>query len=141
VTHHLNAFINSNPNLRSLAQVVGQLSLLQRHFQAIVPPTLAQSSRVACCADGHLTLEADNGAVAGKLRQLTPQLISSFRTRGCEITGIQIRVQASNTPPTAPAHPRLLGQQGRQALEALAEELPGNSPLKSSLQRMIKRAR
>jgi len=141
VPHRLTTFIGSNPTLRSLAQTAAQLSGLQRHYLAIVPPSLAPYSRVAHCANGHLTLEADNGAVAGKLRQLTPELISLFRTRGCEITGIQIRVQASNTPPRVPARPRLLGQQGRQALEAFAEELPGDSPLKSSIERMITRAR
>ncbi|MFA5371800.1 MAG: DciA family protein [Sideroxydans sp.] len=137
----MNEFIESNQNLRSLAQKVAQISLMQRHFLTIVPLSLGQSSRIVRHDNGHLTLEACNGAVAGKLRQLIPQLISSFRTMGCEVTGIQIRVQASNTPPRAPAHPRLLGRQGRQALAALAIELPGDSPLKSSLERMIKRAR
>lgn len=139
--HRLNAIIESNPSLRSLAQTAGQLSLLQRHYLAIVAHPLGQSSRVAHCADGHLTLEADNGAVAGKLRQLAPQLISSFRTRGCEVTGIQIRVQASNRPPNAPVLPRSIGRQGRHALEELAGDLPDDSPLKTSIQRMVKRAR
>ncbi|PIU16951.1 MAG: hypothetical protein COT19_03405 [Gallionellales bacterium CG08_land_8_20_14_0_20_59_87] len=141
VPHRLNTFIQSNPNLRLLAQAAGQISLLQRHFQAIVPSPLGRSSRIACYADGNVTLEADNGAVAGKLRQLAPQLISSFRTRGCEVTGIQIRVQASNTPPRVPDSPRLLGKQGRHALEAFAGELPDDSQLKSALERMISRAR
>ncbi|MDP2759207.1 MAG: DciA family protein [Sideroxyarcus sp.] len=139
--HHLNAFIESNPNLRTLAQAVGQIALMQRHYQAIVPSALGRSSRAVHYAEGRLTLEADNGAVAGKLRQLVPHIISSFRTSGCEVTGIQIRVQASNSPPPAPAHPRSLGAQGRHALEALAGELPDDSPLKSSVERMIKRAR
>ncbi|OIO09320.1 MAG: hypothetical protein AUJ80_04580 [Gallionellaceae bacterium CG1_02_60_325] len=141
VPHRLTAFIGSNPTLRSLAQTVAQLSELQRHYQAIIPPSLAPCSRVAHCANGQLTLEADNGAVAGKLRQLSPELISLFRTRGCEITGIQIRVQASNRPPPPPATPRSLGKQGRHALEVFASELPDDSQLKSALERMIRRAR
>lgn len=134
--HRLNIFIESNPNLRSLAQASVQISLLQRHFLAILPAPLNQHCRVVRFAQGDMTLEADNGAVAGKLRQLVPQLISSFRTRGCEVTGIQIRVQASNIAPPAPVRQRLIGTQGRRSLEDFARSLPDDNPLKSSLQRM-----
>lgn len=137
----LSDIITSNPKLRSLAQIARQLSLLQRHYLAIIARPLGQCSRVARYADGYLTLEADNGAVAQKLRQLIPQLIASFRTRGIEVTGIQIRVQASQCPPSTPTSPRSIGRQGRQALTELADSLPDNSPLKSSIQRMVKRAR
>lgn len=137
----LNTLIESSPALRSFAQAARQVHMLQHHFKTIVPAPLGQSSRVTHYADGRLTLEAYNGAVAGKLRQLTPQIISSFRTMGCEVTGIQIRVQASTPPGRATVRPRSLGPQGRQALSALAEELPADSPLKSVLERMVRRTR
>ncbi|GAB4119097.1 MAG: hypothetical protein Fur0026_08920 [Sideroxydans sp.] len=139
--HRLNAFIEANPNLHALARTVGQVSVLQRHFQTLVPASLGRSCRVAHYADGRLTLAADNGAVAGKLRQLVPQLISSFLTMGCEVTGIQIRVQASNVPPPGPTRPRTLGKQGRQTLEDFTRQLQDGDPLKLSLQRMVKRAK
>jgi hypothetical protein len=83
-------------------------------------------------------IAADNGAVAAKLRQMTAELISLFQARGCEVTGIQIRVQVS-TPRLPIRHvPRKLGSEAKRSLEALEDSLL-DSPLKSALRRLSRR--
>ena len=46
---------------------------------------------------GTLYLSADNGAVAAKLRQLAPRLLTAIRDRVPEVNGIRIEVQLSTT--------------------------------------------
>jgi len=83
-------------------------------------------------------IAADNGAVAGKLRQMTTELISLFQARGCEVTGIQIKVQVSNLPQVMRTEPRKLGKPARDALNELGENL-ADSPLRTALKRLARR--
>jgi hypothetical protein len=100
---------------------------------------LLQASRVMQLHGQTLILSADNGAVAAKLRQISTELISLFRTMGCEVTGIQIRVQVRvKIRPETPL-PRTLGCNGRKELEKLTLNLQ-DSPLKTALKRLVKRA-
>jgi hypothetical protein len=82
-----------------------------------------------------LTLAANNSAVAAKLRQMTPELLRQLQLRGCEVTGIQVKVQVTS-PPHARATVRVsVSAQGKQQLSELAATL-SDSPLKSALQRL-----
>ena len=85
-----------------------------------------------------LILAANNGAVAAKLRQMSSELISLFQARGCEVTGIQIRVQVITPRPLTKAVARKLGQGARTALNELDQKLQ-DSPLKSALRRLARR--
>ncbi len=85
-----------------------------------------------------LILAANNGAVAAKLRQMSGELISLFQARGCEVTGIQIRVQVSTPRPPPKTVARKLGQGARTALDELGQKLE-DSPLKSALRRLARR--
>jgi len=142
VPHRLKAFLASNPELRQLSSKVKQLSVLQRHYEHIVPPSLRNSSRVLQLRQQVLIVAADNGAVAAKLRQMASEFISLFQARGCEVTGIQIRVQVS-TPllplPPLPHKSRKLGKTARDALSELDRNL-SDSPLKTALRRLAKRS-
>jgi len=85
-----------------------------------------------------LFIAANNGAVAAKLRQMTTELISLFQARGCEVTGIQIKVQVTAAPPLIRSEPRRLGKEARDALGELQENL-ADSPLKTALKRLLRR--
>lgn len=136
--HRLNAYLASNQALQLLSSKARQLTALQRHYESIAPPTLTRSSQVLRLHQQTLVIAASNGAVAAKLRQMTAELISLFQARGCEVTGIQIKVQVTAPPRTVPSEPRTLGKPARDALNKLDENL-ADSPLKTALRRLVRR--
>jgi hypothetical protein len=136
--HRLNAYIASNQELRQLSSKARQLNVLQQQYEAIVPPALKLGSQVIQLQQQILVIAANNGAVAAKLRQMTAELISLFQARGCEVTGIQIKVQVTSPPRAIPSEPRKLGKPARDALNKLEENL-ADSPLKTALRRLAKR--
>jgi len=69
---------------------------------------------------------------------MTGELISLFKAGGCEVTGIQIRVQVRNLPHAIKSTPRKMSKASQSAVEELAVKLP-DSPLKATLQRLAKR--
>jgi hypothetical protein len=136
--HRLNAFLASTTELRQLSRKAEQVTALQRQYELLAPPTLLQCSRILQLRQQVVVIAADNGAVASKLRQMTDELISLFQARGCEITGIQIKVQVTAPPLVGSAEPRILGKAAQDALGKLEENLP-DSPLKTALRRLAKR--
>jgi hypothetical protein len=138
VPHRLNAFLASNIELRQLSSKAEQLTAMQRHYELIAPPSLLPCSRILLLREKVVVIAADNGAVAGKLRQMTAELISLFQARGCEVTGIQIKVQVTAPPPVGSSEPRILGKVAQDALHKLEENL-ADSPLKTALKRLSKR--
>jgi hypothetical protein len=139
VSYRLNTFLESNQDLRRLTLRTRQIAVLQQQYQLIAPHSLLQASRVMQLHGQTLILSADNGAVAAKLRQISTELISLFRTMGCEVTGIQIRVQVRVKIRPVALPPRTLSSSGRKELEKLTLNLQ-DSPLKSALKRLVKRA-
>ena len=109
---------------------------MQQHYAKIAPPSLLKFSQVLHIEQNLLTLSANNGAVAAKLRQLVPELIRQLQLQGCEVTGIQVRVQVTEPVATHSALPSSLSTEGKQQLSELAATL-ADSPLKNALQRLI----
>ena len=112
---------------------------LQRTFEQVAPASLIHFSRVLQLERQILILGANNGAIASKLRQLAPELTAAFKNRGCEVTGIQVRVQVTQTSAKNPVTRHALSAAGRKRLIELAVELP-DSPLKNALQRLAKKS-
>lgn len=111
---------------------------MQRHYESVAPPSLLLGSRILQLRQHVVIIAADNGAIAGKLRQMTTELISLFQARGCEVTGIQIKVQVRSAHPPVRALPRKTGPGARAALEGLGRTL-SDSPLKTALMRLSRR--
>ena len=139
MSQRLNSFFGASPELRQLSGKAGQLLALQRHYEQVAPASLLRSSRVLQLEGQILTLAANNGAVAAKLRQLAPELAMLLQNRGCEVTGIQVRVQVTLPAAEHLSAPATLSAAGRERLTELAVELP-DSPLKSALQRLAQKA-
>jgi hypothetical protein len=114
---------------------VQQLRAFQLHYEQVTPPSLLRASHVLLIEHGILTLAANNGSVATKLRQLAPELIRQLGLYGCEVTGIQVRVQVTLPPATQATHPSTMSPEGKQKLAELASTL-SDSPLKNALQRL-----
>ncbi len=112
------------------------------HFQAVFESAtpLARQARVANLKSGKVVIHAANGAVAAKLRQVAPRLVSVFSSEGAEVTGIDIKVQPGTATPPTMAHKArtAIGSKQKQALTLLLEGLPEGSPLRSALTRLLK---
>ncbi len=137
VSQRLNSFLGASREMRPLLGKAKVLATLQRHYETIAPPALAKHSQVLWMERGILTLSANNGAIAAKLRQLAPDLAMQLRDKGCEVTSIHIKVQVS---PKAEVHqPKAakLSATDRQHFAELAAHLP-DSPLKQALQRIAR---
>lgn len=136
--HRLNAFLASTDELRQLSSKAKQVNALQQHYKLLAPPSLLKGSRILQLRQQVVVIAADNGAVAAKLRQMTDELISLFQARGCEVTGIQIKVQVTAPPPVGSPQPRVLSKAAQDTLTELEENL-ADSPLKTALRRLAKR--
>ncbi len=136
--HRLNAYLASDQALRQLSSRASQLTALQRLYESIAPPNLARSSQIIRLHQHTLVIAANNGAIAAKLRQMSDEFISCFQARGCEVTGIQIKVQVTALLRLPHREPRHLGSAARKALLELEDHL-ADSPLKKALGRLAKR--
>lgn len=135
MTQRLNSFFASSQELRQLSGKVRQLLALQQHYEKVAPPSLLRSSHVMQLEHDILTLAANNSAIAAKLRQMAPELVKQLQLHGCEVTGIQVKVQVTLPPSSRPSIPSSMSAQGKQMLSNLAKTL-SDSPLKSALQRL-----
>ncbi|WP_435627664.1 DciA family protein [Candidatus Ferrigenium straubiae] len=126
VAQRFKSLLSGNQELRPLLSKAQALSALHRHFMSVAPPYLAQSSQVLGLQSGTLNVAAANAAVAAKLRQLAPELAILLQNRGCEVSGIRVKVQVSfdRSPPAAA--PRKLGKSARDALDRLSQTLDGS---------------
>jgi len=109
--------------------------LLRQHL----PRPLADRVRVADAEGAELGLACDAGAIAAIVRQRTPDLIADLRSNGWQFTGIRVRVQVRAAPPALPKFDR--NQPDRASLRplaGLARDLPPG-PLKSALERLLRR--
>jgi hypothetical protein len=140
VPQRLNSYFGASPELRGLALKAQQLAALQRHYLRIAPSQLAQASRVVGLEQQLLTLGADNSAIAAKLRQIAPQLLSQLQENGVEITGILVKVQVSQSPAIQEQTDHALGETSRQQINNLATTMP-DTPLKRALQRLLKHSK
>lgn len=138
MSKRLNSYFSVSLELRQLSLKAAQLVALQRHYELIAPPSLVRASHVLQLERQTLTLAADNSAAAAKLRQFAPELAHLFQGAGCEVTGIQVRVQVTRPTVMRTPTPSLLSATGRQRLADLAGKLP-DSPLKSALQRLARK--
>jgi len=138
LTLRLNSFISSIKELGLLAGKVKQLRAYQTHYAQIVPLSLLRSSQVIQLEQTVLTVSANNGAVAAKLRQMAPELLGQLQQRGCEVTAIQVKVQVTQTVLAKPPSRFLISSKSKQQISELSDKLPP-SPLRNALQRLIEK--
>jgi len=134
---HLNAILNSSRELSQLALKAQQHLALAQLVTQVIPPSLQRSCRLLQFSAPTLVLATDNGAAAAKLRQLTNEMITQLRAKGCEVTVIQVQVQVSAPPPPTQPHERTLSMVGKNEIVSFAKTL-GDSPLKAALERLGK---
>ena len=89
--------------------------------------------------DRVLTLYADNGAIAARLKQQLPRLLLNFRQRGHDLNAIKVEVQVKTLPfEGSKSPPRLpIPAAGLASLEQLEHDLEP-SPLKQALTHLLR---
>ena len=136
--HLANSFLSAAPDLQSLLQQAENLLLLQKTWNEIVPKALAGASKVGVVRQQTLIIYANNGAVAGKLRQLVPSLLEKIQKRGVEVTAIRVDVQVETLPPGKKPKDLAVSDNALISLENLENSLT-ESPLKNALHTLIQR--
>jgi len=133
--------LNADETMARLAAHAGRLLKLQRLFQAAVPAALAQTCRVANYRLGVVFVHAENGAVAAKLRQISPSLCKVFCSGGEQVTEIQVKVQPLNAAAHNRSRPKaaVLEEPSRESIGRLLGSLP-EGPLRDALGRLLKYA-
>ncbi|MBS4095285.1 MAG: DUF721 domain-containing protein [Sulfuricella sp.] len=122
-----------------MVQETRKIAAIQRAWERSAPTALLDACHAGPLHQGTLTIFADNGAVAAKLKQQTARLTEKLRQAGVEVTSIRFEVQAdSGAPPAKPAKDIAIGQSGLEELGHLAESLE-DSPLKTALARLVRR--
>lgn len=134
----LKSLMSSNHELRALFSTVQTLTELQQHFSRVTPPHFAQASQILGLRHGTLSIAMSNGALAAKLRQLAPEIVTKLQNRGCEVSGIRVKVQVNYTPVTPKPVPRLLTKTAQHELLTLSEHL-GDTPLRHALEKLAQK--
>jgi len=136
--HPAHSFLNAAPNLQVLLQQAQKLLTLQKAWNEVAPKVLAAASRVGAVRQQTLIIYANNGAVAGKLRQLIPSLLEKIQKRGIEVTAIRVDVQVEAPPPGKKPKDLTVSHNALSSLGKLEQSL-ADSPLKSALHTLIRR--
>lgn len=140
----LQEHLTSGDGIAHLAAHADRLLQLQAALETALPAALWPYVRIVNFRQGKARIHASSSAVANKIRQLGPRLADALSSPTAQVTQIEVRVQAGTptmaTSASHPAHarPALPGNLPRQALAALAASLPAESPLKPSLERLLR---
>lgn len=138
--------LGKTPEYENLFSLAHQLYADQLIFSKLVPAQLAQHCVLSRTSNGKLTIMAENGAIASKLKQISPSVLLKLQELGWEVTSIQILVQAHNfakntktlTDKGYTKKKLKLSQTGKDCLSRLATTLP-DSELKNTIQSFVKK--
>jgi hypothetical protein len=126
--------MSDDPQLRHLLNTTQILNALQQQFAHAAPSYLATACQVTGLRQGTLYIAASNGTLAAKLRQLAPDIVGKLQDKGCEVSGIRVKVQVSYAAPVTRHVPRLLSNTAQRQLHELSAGM-AESPLKQVLER------
>jgi len=131
-------FLGTTDRLQSLTQEIGRLLEVQKVYLGLAAPkSLAEYSKVGALERGTLILLAENGAIAAKLRQQLPTLLSKFQQRGIQVNAIRVEVQAGiRRDEKRPHNDKRIDETGLESLQKLQSRLE-DGPLKGALARLL----
>ena len=133
-----NALFKENAELVTLSERASNLTASQKIWNSAVPDALKPFTRAGAVKHKRLTVYADNGAVAAKIKFLLPSLLIGLQKQGLEVTAIRIEVQVKSAPRKPGQKARTVPAQAAASLQALATKL-GDSELGAALSRLARR--
>ena len=122
------ALFNDNAELAALSGQAGSLTASQKMWNAIAPDALKKYTQAGTVQHKRLTVYAENGAVAAKVKLLMPSLLIKLQKQGLEVTSIRVVVQVQSNAPKVSKPLRNLSKNAASSLNALAEKLSGEEP-------------
>ena len=123
----INALFRNNAELAALSGRVDSLAVSQKIWQTVVPDPLKQFTQAGGIKHKRLTVYADNGAIAAKVKLLLPSLLIKLQKQGLEITSIRVEVQVKSSPRKIAKTPRRISPGASSRLRELADELDGSA--------------
>ncbi|MFZ5531080.1 MAG: DciA family protein [Pseudomonadota bacterium] len=133
--HTLAHYLQTADTLRAYTRQAQRLTEVAQALARILPPAVRHGARPACWNAGTLVITTDNGAIAAKLKQLTPDLLFKLKNQGHEVSAIRIAVQVRESR-AVPQSPRPLSSPDPASWRSLADSLePGN--LKNAIERLL----
>jgi len=129
----------STEGLARLAAHAQRLLEFQRTLEATLPEALRPHARVANFRLGKIFIHTSNSAVAAKVRQLGPRIASALSSSTSKVIeiGVSVQVSPSMRPQETHQRPALPGNQQKQGLHLLAQNLPPESALKRAIDRLL----
>ncbi|OYW32899.1 MAG: hypothetical protein B7Z51_02410 [Methyloversatilis sp. 12-65-5] len=127
-------------SLAQLALHARTIGRVQRAYEKFLPPELANSSRVLNVKQGVVVVSAPSGAIANRLRQVLPSVLTAVQESCSEVTEVKVKVQAHEGQqlPARP-RPREVSQQARAKLAEGSSGLAPDGELRRALQKLIDR--
>ncbi len=133
-----NAVSQNHTELSALVARAKQLTQVQAIWQSIAPAPLKAYTQAGTVQHKRLTIYAENGAIAAKIKLLLPSLLIQLQKQGLEVTSIRVQVQVQSIRQSTQKPLRSLTPQAAQQLSEFAEQL-ADSPLAQSIRRLAKR--
>ncbi|WP_418648241.1 DciA family protein [Thauera butanivorans] len=138
----LHRFLGSAESLARLQDHAARLRRLQGTLEAALPLQLAEQCHVANLKDDVLVISTRNGATAVRLKQMLPSLQEHFLRAGHALGTIRVKVGTpEQTAWRPPATERHISADAKANLSEFAASLPPDSPLRESLERLVRRGR
>lgn len=134
--HKLDFFLGASPNLHALQVETQKLERIRQAWEAVAPPAQLGTTRPGVMHEGALTVYADSGAIAAKLKQQSQRLLVKLQERGLEVTAIRFEVQVRVPDEAMPQKNLKLSQAALGSLERMAEDLE-DSPLRDALRQLV----
>jgi len=142
MSHLLHSYVKGENALARLQEHARALLKAQQLLHARLPPYLREHCAVANYQDSVLVVQANNGAVAVKLKQVVPGLIQALRLSGLAVSDIRIKVGVVVPKPPAPPPPRRsITASSIANIGGLMTQLPEGDPLREALERLVTHSR
>ncbi len=116
-----------NTELVALLGQADSLTASQKIWNAILPDALRPFTQAGGVKHKRLTVYADNGAVAAKIKLLLPSLLTKLQKQGLEVTSIRVEMQVKSSPRKPVKPVRSISPEAASSLRKLADELSGSA--------------
>ena len=137
-------FLRRNEKMAGLLPTAMRMASLQSDCARELPPMFSNCD-VLSFEDAHLVLATPSSAVAAKLKQQLPKLLTALQKRGWQVVEIKLKVQVTRSiAPVVHTRQLVLSTAAKSAFEDLGSALPQteqNATLIAALKALAARRR